>query len=130
MHLELQRTMFMPLTSWAIPRSVAGRSWSFGLVSGFCIWLQLLSCIYYGVVLSMTVAVPVPLAMLRSPRDGARALPARSSGKRSRSSGWNYSSTSQLVSQPPIDGEGTTSAPSLLATCRSRAGVVSREGEI
>lgn len=80
MHLELQWTMFIPLTYWAIHRSFEDRSWSFGIVSGLFIWLQFLSCIYYGVFLSMTVVVLVPLLMLRAPRDGARALPSLLAG--------------------------------------------------
>jgi hypothetical protein len=76
MHLELQWTMFMPLTYWAIHRAIAERSWSFGVLSGVCLWLQFLSCIYYGVFLSLTVAVLVPLLVLQSPREGRRALPA------------------------------------------------------
>jgi hypothetical protein len=80
MHLELQWTMFMPLTYWAIHRTVEERSWRFGLLSGICLWLQFLSSVYYGVFLSMTVAVLVPLLVLRSPRDGLRALPALIAG--------------------------------------------------
>lgn len=76
MHLELQWAMFMPLTYWAIHRTVEDRSWSFGILSGVCLWLQFLSCVYYGVFLSMTVAVLVPLLLLQSPRKGLRALPA------------------------------------------------------
>lgn len=75
MHLELQWTMFMPLTYWAIHRSFEERSWWWGGLSGLFIALQFLSCIYYGVFLSMTVVVLVVLLVLRSPGNGVRAVP-------------------------------------------------------
>lgn len=75
MHLELQWAMWVPLTLWVIHRTIETRSWRFGLLTGLFLWLQILSSVYYGVFLMITVAVFV-LAMLAAyPQPSRRALP-------------------------------------------------------
>ena len=77
MHLELQWTMFAPLTWWALHRSVESGSWRWGATAGVCFWLQVLACVYYGVFLAMTLVVFVPALLLATPRNRAlAALPA------------------------------------------------------
>ena len=77
MHLELQWTMFVPLTWWALHRSVESGSWRWGATAGVCFWLQVLSCVYYGVFLAMTLVVFVPALLLATPRNRTMAaLPA------------------------------------------------------
>ncbi len=56
-HLELQWAMFIPLTFWAIHRTVEGGSWRFGALAGVFVALQTLACVYYGVFLMMTLPV-------------------------------------------------------------------------
>ena len=77
MHLELQWTLFIPLTWWALHQSVERGSWRWGAVAGLCFWLQVLACVYYGVFLAMTLVVFVPALLLATPRERAMAaLPA------------------------------------------------------
>ncbi|MGE3520275.1 MAG: hypothetical protein AB7J63_15100 [Vicinamibacterales bacterium] len=70
MHLELQWAMFIPLVLWSVHRTVESGRWSYGLMTGLLLWLQFLSCVYYGVFLSLTLAVFVPL-LLASTGTGA-----------------------------------------------------------
>ena len=77
MHLELQWTMWMPLAFWAAHRAVRERSWRWGALCGVFAWLQLLSCVYYGVFLAMIVVVLAALivaveAAVSCFRDAAR----------------------------------------------------------
>jgi hypothetical protein len=72
MHLELQWTMFVPLTVWALHRSVDTGSAKFGVLAGTFLWLQVLSCIYYGVFLAMLLLVFAPMLIL-----GARSSRVR-----------------------------------------------------
>ncbi|MEQ1912865.1 MAG: hypothetical protein ABMA15_28880, partial [Vicinamibacterales bacterium] len=77
MHLELQWTMFVPLTWWALHRSMESGSWRWGATAGVFFWLQVLSCVYYGVFLALTLVVFVPALLLATPRIRAMAaLPA------------------------------------------------------
>lgn len=75
MHLEMQWAMWIPLVLWALTRTVEERSWRFGVLSGLFLWLQVLSCVYYGLFLAVTVIVFVPLLLLRVPKGAAAALP-------------------------------------------------------
>src|SRR5262249_53833679 len=68
MHLELQWAMFVPFTFWALHRAIDDRSWRFGVLAGVGLWLQLLSCVYYGVFLAILLIVFVPLLLLLSGR--------------------------------------------------------------
>jgi hypothetical protein len=77
MHLELQWTMWMPLSLWAIHRAFDRGSTRSGLLAGLLIGLQVLSCVYYGVFLCIIAgALAVLLAVTRPGRavGGVRAL--------------------------------------------------------
>ena len=56
-HLELQWTAWIPLAFWAVHRAIELRSWRFGALAGLFVWLQILSCVYYGVFLAMLIAL-------------------------------------------------------------------------
>ena len=57
MHVELQWAMWVPAALWAAHRAFDERSRRFGLLTGVFVWLQLLSCVYYGVFLAIALAV-------------------------------------------------------------------------
>lgn len=80
MHLELQWAMFVPLTFWALHRAIDDRSWRFGALAGFCFWLQILSCVYYGVFLAMLLVVFIPVLLAVSGRRSLAALPGLALG--------------------------------------------------
>jgi hypothetical protein len=61
MHLELQWAMWLPLGFWAAHRAVGEGSSRFGAVAGLCVGLQVMSSVYYGVLLA---ALLVPLGFL------------------------------------------------------------------
>jgi hypothetical protein len=63
MHLELQWAMFIPLSLWAVHRTMESGLWRHGLLVGLFLWLQFLCCVYYGVFLSMTLVLFVPLLL-------------------------------------------------------------------
>lgn len=75
MHLELQWAMWIPLTFWALHRSVDEPSSRFGILAGIFLWLQMLSCVYYGVFLALVLVPVAPLLLALSGRQGLRALP-------------------------------------------------------
>jgi hypothetical protein len=72
MHLEMQWTVFVPLTFWALHRAIEGQSVRYGAVAGVFIWLQVLCCIYYGVFLGLTLAFFVPAVVVFNARSGYR----------------------------------------------------------
>ncbi len=72
MHLELQWTVWMPLTLWAIHRAYSEASYRFGALAGVFLWLQMLSSVYYGAFLGVIAAVLALLLAATGPR------PARS----------------------------------------------------
>ena len=76
MHLELQWAMWIPLTLWALHRTVDGASWRFGALAGLFFWLQVISCVYYGVFLAMLLCLVVPLLLVMGGLRSARAIPA------------------------------------------------------
>ena len=76
MHLELQWAMWIPLTLWALHRTIDEASWRFGALAGLFFWLQVVSCVYYGVFLAMLLCVIVPLLLIVWGRRSTRALPA------------------------------------------------------
>ncbi len=80
MHLELQWTMWIPLTFWALHRAIEGPSWRFGALSGLFLWLQMVSCVYYGIFLAVAVAAFAPLLLLRAPGNALRAAPGLALG--------------------------------------------------
>jgi hypothetical protein len=63
MHLELQWAMFIPLSLWAVHRTMESGLWRHGLLLGLFLTLQFLSCIYYGVFLSITLVLFVPILL-------------------------------------------------------------------
>src|SRR5258707_8373415 len=75
MHLELQWAMFVPFTFWALHRAIDDRSYRFGLLAGLGFWLQLLSCVYYGVFLAILLVAFWPPLPLISIRPAFRGLP-------------------------------------------------------
>jgi hypothetical protein len=76
MHLELQWAMFIPLTFWALHRVAETGSWKHGLLAGVFLFLQVLSCVYYGVFLAMVLVVFVPALLLCAGRARAvRSMP-------------------------------------------------------
>jgi len=74
MHLELQWTVWMPLTFWALHRAVAEGSRRLGALVGVLVWLQVLSCVYYGIFLAMMVALLGILLIAAHPRRAPIAL--------------------------------------------------------
>lgn len=72
MHLELQWAMFVPLTWWAMHRLVEEPGTGRGALAGVMLALQMLACVYYGVFLTMTLVVFVPVLLLCSPRTAWR----------------------------------------------------------
>lgn len=74
MHLELQWTVWMPLTFWAVHRVFEKASLRFGISVGLLLSLQLLSCVYYGVFLGMIVAALIVLLAASQPRVARAAL--------------------------------------------------------
>ena len=51
MHMEMQWTMWIPWSFWAMHRTIETRAWRYGLLTGLFVSLQMLSSIYYGVFL-------------------------------------------------------------------------------
>ena len=74
MHLELQWTVWMPLTLWAIHRVFDEPSIRRGVVVGALLALQVLSSLYYGLFLGMIAGVLIVMLAVRDPRRGRAAL--------------------------------------------------------
>jgi hypothetical protein len=68
MHLELQWTVWMPLTLWAIHRAYNEASLRFGALAGVLLWLQILSSVYYGVFLVLIAGTLALLLVAAEPR--------------------------------------------------------------
>jgi hypothetical protein len=80
MHLELQWTMWIPLAFWAVHRAFDERPLKWGALTGVFIWLQMISCVYYGIFLAMLVAVLVVALAASGPRRARAALPGLALG--------------------------------------------------
>jgi hypothetical protein len=65
MHMELQWTMWMPLAFLALHRTFDTGRWRYGLATGACIALQMLSSIYYGIFLASLIALAALLMLAR-----------------------------------------------------------------
>jgi hypothetical protein len=65
MHMELQWAMWMPLAFLALHRTFDTGKWKYGLATGACIALQMLSSIYYGIFLASLIAVAAILLVFR-----------------------------------------------------------------
>jgi len=77
-HLELEMTMWMPLTLWALHRTMARGRLLDGLAAGVTFALQMLSSLYYGLFLALYL-IPVGAALWLArgrPRQPAIALAA------------------------------------------------------
>ena len=68
MHMELQWTMWMPWSFWALHRTLAEPSWRRGLLTGAFVALQMLSSIYYGVFLITLLGSSGILLLISMPR--------------------------------------------------------------
>jgi hypothetical protein len=55
MHLELQWTVWIPWAFWAMHRTIETAERRYGVLTGVFVTLQMLSCIYYGVFLALTL---------------------------------------------------------------------------
>jgi len=69
MHMELQWTMWTPLSFWALHRTMETKAWRHGLLTGLFVALQMLSSIYYGVFLCTLLGVSAVLLLLSRTRD-------------------------------------------------------------
>lgn len=74
MHLELQWAMWVPLTWWALHRTVEEQSWRFGALAGLLFALQAVSCVYYSVYLGATLLVVVPVLLAVNARRAPGAI--------------------------------------------------------
>lgn len=73
-HLELQWTVWMPLTIWALYRAFDEGTIRWGALTGLFLWLQFISCVYYGAFLAVIVSVLALMLAAARPRDAMRAL--------------------------------------------------------
>jgi hypothetical protein len=74
MHLELQWTVWMPLALYAVHRVFDDGSVRSGLLTGLMLWLQIISCVYYGLFLGVIVGALAALLILSQPRSATRAI--------------------------------------------------------
>jgi hypothetical protein len=74
MHLELEWTVWMPLTLWAVHRTFDRGTIRAGLVTGLLLSLQVLSGVYYGVFLGMIAGTLAVLLAATRPERAARGL--------------------------------------------------------
>jgi hypothetical protein len=80
MHLELEWTVWMPLSFWALHRAFDRRSSKAGIWVGLFIALQVLSCVYYGVFLSFIVSLIAILLIASRPAEWWRPIPGLAAG--------------------------------------------------
>ena len=73
-HLELQWTVWMPLTLWALHRTFDESTYQNGALTGFFLWLQIVSCVYYGVFLGIIVSALALMLIAMRPAQGRRAI--------------------------------------------------------
>lgn len=64
MHMELQWAMWVPWTFWALDRTMATGARRYGALCGLFLALQMLSSIYYGIFLSLLLALVSGLLLL------------------------------------------------------------------
>ena len=74
MHLELQWTVWMPLTIWALYRAFDEGTIRWGVLTGLFLWLQFISCVYYGAFLAVIASVLALMLAAARPGDAMRAL--------------------------------------------------------
>jgi len=80
MHLELQWTMWIPLAFLAVHRAFDERSLKWGVLAGVFVWLQVISCVYYGVFLTLLIPIVVAGLAVSDPRRARAALPGLALG--------------------------------------------------
>jgi hypothetical protein len=68
MHLELQWSQWMPLTCWALHRTVWHGRIRDGVLTAVFVLAQFLSCIYYGVFLVMALTIAAPILLFARDR--------------------------------------------------------------
>jgi hypothetical protein len=73
-HLELQWTVWMPLTLWSVHRTFDEGTFKSGILSGLFLWLQIISCVYYGAFLGVIATALALLLAAARPEEGRRAL--------------------------------------------------------
>ena len=73
-HLELQWTVWMPLALWALHRTFDEGTVRAGLLTGLFLWLQMISCVYYGAFLGMIVFALALLLIATRPKQARRAI--------------------------------------------------------
>ena len=73
-HLELQWTVWMPLTLWALHRTLDEGTLELGALTGLFLWLQVISCVYYGAFLGVIVSALAVLLMASRPDQARRAI--------------------------------------------------------
>ena len=64
MHMELQWTVWSPWAFWALQRTIETGSARFGLLTGLCLALQMVSSVYYGVFLFILIAAVALLQLI------------------------------------------------------------------
>jgi hypothetical protein len=73
-HLELQWTVWMPLTLWALHRTLDEGTLELGALTGLFLWLQVISCVYYGAFLGVIVSALAVMLMASRPDQARRAI--------------------------------------------------------
>ena len=73
-HLELQWTVWMPLTLWAMHRTFDEGTTRAGMLTGLFLWLQVISCVYYGAFLGLFVTALALLLMIGRREAAPRAF--------------------------------------------------------
>lgn len=72
MHMELQWAMWAPLAFLALHRTLDTGQWKYGIATGACLALQMLSSIYYGIFLASLIGMAALLLLARD-----RGVPLR-----------------------------------------------------
>lgn len=74
MHLELQWSQWMPLSCWALHRTVRRGRIADGVLTAVFVLCQFLSCIYYGIFLVLVLAAAAPWLLLTRQRAALRRI--------------------------------------------------------
>jgi hypothetical protein len=81
MHMELQWAMWAPLAFLALHRTFDTGKWKYGIATGACVALQMLSSIYYGIFLASALALGAVLLVARDRQVSiSRLLPPLAAG--------------------------------------------------
>jgi hypothetical protein len=74
MHMELQWAMWAPLAFLALHRTFDTGQWKYGIATGACLALQMLSSIYYGIFLASLIGIGALLLLARDRSVRLRAV--------------------------------------------------------